>query len=224
MAYKNKQDADKYYQEYYFRKYGHYPKPLIRKSKEEKLAKKRAWTKANADKEKAYAKKSRKKHKEQRKLDHKLWLEKNKDWSREYHKQYNKQWYQKNKVKRSLQLKQYQQTHRKEAVKYTQAYVKRNSQKVKDYNKKYGQTSIGVYRYIVVRAKKWVGIIITLEEFKKIISNPCVYCGENKNRRGIDRIDNSKGYTVENSAPCCKVCNYMKRTMTVMEFLMHIKK
>ena len=36
---------------------------------------------------------------------------------------------------------------------------------------------------------------------------------------GIDRIDSSKGYTVENSVPCCKYCNTAKNTMSVDEFL-----
>ena len=36
---------------------------------------------------------------------------------------------------------------------------------------------------------------------------------------GIDRIDSSKGYTVENSVACCKYCNTAKNTMSVDEFL-----
>jgi len=34
----------------------------------------------------------------------------------------------------------------------------------------------------------------------------CVYCGD-KNRIGLDRIDNSKGHTKHNVVPCCYECN-----------------
>ena len=56
---------------------------------------------------------------------------------------------------------------------------------------------------------------LTREEFAELISKPCVYCGAKpryvKQRTyrsglkitGIDRIDNSKGYTVENCVSCC---------------------
>lgn len=35
---------------------------------------------------------------------------------------------------------------------------------------------------------------------------------------GIDRKDNTKGYITNNSVPCCKDCNYMKRELTFEEF------
>lgn len=36
---------------------------------------------------------------------------------------------------------------------------------------------------------------------------------------GIDRVDNNKGYTITNSVPCCKDCNFAKRDMTHDEFI-----
>lgn len=96
------------------------------------------------------------------------------------------------------------------------------------------------------KAKKR-GIEWTLsdEEFEKICSQNCAYCGAepiqrqwkmgNKNRgsgyhirlsterlNGIDRIDNSKGYTVENATACCGICNSMKLALTVDQFLTHL--
>lgn len=35
---------------------------------------------------------------------------------------------------------------------------------------------------------------------------------------GLDRLDNTKGYTKDNVAPCCTVCNSAKGTLTVTEF------
>lgn len=59
---------------------------------------------------------------------------------------------------------------------------------------------------------------LTKEEFKDITSKPCRYCNTTKNI-GIDRVDNTQGYILENCAPCCKRCNRAKDTMGVDEFL-----
>lgn len=79
---------------------------------------------------------------------------------------------------------------------------------------------------------------LSLEEFKKIISGNCNYCGKepvlsgiskNYNKtgvpvknNGIDRLDNKIGYTINNCVPCCKMCNFMKKNYIVSEFLNHI--
>lgn len=39
---------------------------------------------------------------------------------------------------------------------------------------------------------------------------------------GIDRVDNDIGYTIENTVPCCKVCNFAKRNMSLKDFLIWI--
>lgn len=64
---------------------------------------------------------------------------------------------------------------------------------------------------------------LTLEEFRTIISKPCAYCGhiEELEYNGVDRIDNSKGYSVDNCTAACKACNRMKSDHTVMEFKNH---
>ena len=82
------------------------------------------------------------------------------------------------------------------------------------------------------RGREWC---LTLEQFLDITSKPCHYCGlawsrtvPNKNNHqmygvykfnGIDRMNNTAGYTITNSVPCCKFCNRAKDTMTVEEFL-----
>jgi hypothetical protein len=40
---------------------------------------------------------------------------------------------------------------------------------------------------------------------------------------GIDRIDSSRGYTPENTVPCCSTCNLMKSDSTHEAFLAHIE-
>lgn len=45
---------------------------------------------------------------------------------------------------------------------------------------------------------------------ENIITQPCTYCGNTKNV-GCDRIDNSKGHTIENVIPACYDCNTLRR-------------
>lgn len=76
------------------------------------------------------------------------------------------------------------------------------------------------------------------EDFLLITKSNCVYCGAEPNQvedrkynaygtytyNGIDRVDNTKGYTLDNVAPCCGICNIMKRAMSEDGFLTHIKR
>jgi len=56
---------------------------------------------------------------------------------------------------------------------------------------------------------------ITEEEYSIIVVDNCRYCGGLQDRgfNGIDRIDSRLGYTVENCVSCCKMCNYMKKSL-----------
>jgi hypothetical protein len=77
---------------------------------------------------------------------------------------------------------------------------------------------------------------LTFDQFKKITSSNCHYCGANPSQvverltrfnghyvyNGIDRVDSTKGYIEDNCVPCCKACNWMKNKMTREAFLGHI--
>jgi hypothetical protein len=94
---------------------------------------------------------------------------------------------------------------------------------------------------------------LNFEQFKILIQKKCFYCGSEPkpynyylkndgsvkkmctkvyqetidrswiNANGIDRVDNNKGYTVANSAPCCEQCNRAKLDWTHNEFMNWIK-
>ncbi len=64
---------------------------------------------------------------------------------------------------------------------------------------------------------------LTLQQFSSICTSPCSYCG-NKDLNGVDRIDNTQGYTLENSTSCCFICNRMKSNHQSGAFLKHIQK
>jgi hypothetical protein len=88
-----------------------------------------------------------------------------------------------------------------------------------------------LYNGYVCRAKnKSKEFSLTKEKFREITKQNCFYCGAEpqqtarKDREypytynGIDRINNTKGYTDDNIVPCCGVCNKMKLEMSTDEF------
>lgn len=73
------------------------------------------------------------------------------------------------------------------------------------------------------------------EEFIKLLKGNCYYCGIKPSTlysksfysifyNGVDRVDNKKGYTKENSVSCCKMCNISKNNNTEEDFIKWIQK
>lgn len=71
--------------------------------------------------------------------------------------------------------------------------------------------------------RKGVVFDITLSFMRDEIAKGCVYCGDVENV-GLDRIDNSKGHTVDNVVPCCYVCNCARNDNFNHEEMLHIGK
>jgi hypothetical protein len=74
----------------------------------------------------------------------------------------------------------------------------------------------GVYKFNARR--KGVVWHLTRDQFREIVAAPCRYCGAAP-AGGVDRLDNSSGYTPGNAVPACSPCNYAKRQMSAAEFL-----
>ena len=60
---------------------------------------------------------------------------------------------------------------------------------------------------------------LTTEQFMLFWNHPCHYCGQAIDTIGLDRVDNNKGYLVDNIVPCCTICNRMKSHMGVRDFI-----
>ena len=68
------------------------------------------------------------------------------------------------------------------------------------------------------RAKsKLIYFSLSIEEFNQMSKSSCSYCGV-QGPNGIDRKNNSKGYTLDNCVPCCKHCNYVKGDLSQDDF------
>lgn len=69
-------------------------------------------------------------------------------------------------------------------------------------------------------AKRKLAFELTQDQYQKIRRKPCHYCGlHSKHHIGIDRLDNSQGYTIVNSRPSCTTCNMMKKTYSRDSFV-----
>lgn len=95
-----------------------------------------------------------------------------------------------------------------------------------------------IFRRIKGSAKhRKIDFSLTVENVKNLCSQDCFYCkappimvanNENKTaipmlRNSIDRHDNSLGYTLENSKPCCSWCNWAKSTHSAEDFLKYLR-
>jgi hypothetical protein len=87
-----------------------------------------------------------------------------------------------------------------------------------------------------------LSISITFNDFLTITSKDCEYCGDPPNKRfpvklykgndhtryyfynGIDRVNPSIGYEIDNCVPCCENCNYAKSDLSRENFLLMIEK
>jgi hypothetical protein len=108
----------------------------------------------------------------------------------------------------------------------TSRYGKRETELSKKYPEGYGKVK-GSYAATLLRGIKknatkrnisWN--IPDLEAFE-LCTKPCHYCGLKRylpERNGLDRIDNSKGYSLDNVVTCCKWCNSGKQQRTEEEF------
>jgi hypothetical protein len=83
-----------------------------------------------------------------------------------------------------------------------------------------GQTQRGRFTKYKAQAKsRNYPFELDEDQFLSFWEKPCHYCGDKIDGIGIDRIDNSLGYTIENCVPCCEDCNRMKMTKTIEQFL-----
>ena|SRR5687767_9662289 len=88
-----------------------------------------------------------------------------------------------------------------------------------------------LYRYKKRAKKLKLDWTLTDEQCEKLFDSPCYYCDTVKyssikntghstpfEYNGIDRVDNSRGYSSDNVVPCCGRCNSAKNKFTLGEF------
>jgi len=94
------------------------------------------------------------------------------------------------------------------------------------------------YQYKKSAKKRNLEFNLTKEEFKKISSENCYYCGAEPKEQlnfltrngtpmyngscisnGIDRLNNNEGYTTKNSVSACSQCNFSKHKLDAKSYI-----
>ena len=86
-------------------------------------------------------------------------------------------------------------------------------------------------RYKINATDRGYNFDLSKDEFKSLTKQNCYYCNAEPSLTckpkyanggylysGVDRLDNSFGYTLDNCVPCCYTCNIAKHCMTQDEF------
>lgn len=105
---------------------------------------------------------------------------------------------------------------RKENPKKTQAQRKRYYIKYKN-NPRNPRYYFAQYQHSA--KKRNIFWELTFEQFMIFWQKPCFYCKANIISIGIDRVDNDKGYEIDNLVPCCYLCNRMKMDLPQIDFI-----
>lgn len=94
-------------------------------------------------------------------------------------------------------------------------WQKNNKEKVRGYYRKNKEKP--QYRFASAKGgakSRGLSWDLTLEQFEEFTKLPCYYCQNKLNHNttgsGLDRIDNNKGYSVDNCLPCCSTCNSVR--------------
>jgi len=143
---------------------------------------------------------------------------KNKENKKVCNKKSHQKYYLKNKEKILANNKQWHKNHPESFNKYFKQWKEKNKERYLELIKAWRKTSKGKYKEYRDNAKRRGFIFnITLDEFTKLLNEPCYYCGEKSD--GLDRLDSLIGYLIDNIVPCCSMCNFMKQTYTEEEFV-----
>lgn len=97
-------------------------------------------------------------------------------------------------------------------------------------------------RYKVEAERRGLAFLLSEDTFQDLTVSKCHYCGRTPSNQassmplevstmehgiylynGIDRMDNTVGYTPSNCVPCCTMCNLSKRDIDYDKFCLYIK-
>lgn len=101
----------------------------------------------------------------------------------------------------------------------------RNKDSMRERLTEYYWTLTSQYHSYLKNAKKKNNeFLLSKDDCKQFYNTICKYCNTEYKGLGIDRVNNQIGYILSNCVPCCKICNWMKRDLSLEDFLNHIKK
>lgn len=145
---------------------------------------------------------------------------------------YRRQHYTRNKERINQKNREFYAKNREKADARHREYVAENREEIKQYKKSYREQNIahiqkqlystkGRFQHLRGLAKKrGLEVLMTFEQYEQLIAKgSCDYCSGplSKTGGGLDRLDNNKGYVIENVVPCCGNCNKLRQNLLAPE-------
>lgn len=121
---------------------------------------------------------------------------------------------------KALRMREYRKNNLEKDREYQRNYFLKNKQRIYEINKVTKIKPKTRYTKCVNYSKsRQIEFNLTLEEYSALCNLPCYYCSDVKYNSGygLDRIDNNKGYTIENVIPCCGDCNVTRSDIYTVE-------
>ena len=155
-------------------------------------------------------------------------IKKWRDSNKEKVQSYSKKWRDENKDKIRDLKSEWRKKNKDKIRKQQKRWRDKNPEKIRSYSRKQleKRKNNPVYRYHKYKysAKKRGYIFnLTKDTFISLLNFTCHYCNSSENI-GVDRKDNNIGYIKENCLPCCKECNYLKKSLSYEHFTSLCKK
>ena len=167
-----------------------------------------------------------------------------KAYNKAYHRIYQKKYNQEHKEEIKIYREKYAQEHKKEMKMYNKKYAQEHKEEInarirkryqkgtvrrrvksKDSRIKYSNRSSSKYSTYKSNAKQRnLSFNLTFGQFMTFWQKPCAYCNNSIETIGLDRIDNERGYELDNVMPCCRQCNVSRSDYSQIEFIKHCKK
>ncbi len=169
-----------------------------------------------------YQKKYRAEHREQLRIKRREWRERNKnDINLCYREYYTRNREEIRKERRKNYTENKDEYHKK-FKKYRDAHPEIIKAAAKRYGVRNNHRPEVRYKNAKLSAKRRsISFDLTCEQYVKLIGPECFYCngffGRVTTGVGLDRMDNSKGYTIDNCVSCCKSCNGIKNSILTVE-------
>lgn len=123
-------------------------------------------------------------------------------------------------------IREYRELNKTKKSQYNKEYYMTNLEKLTQYRHRHEQKKTLKSRFRTAKGsakKRNLEFILTFDQYSIEVIKPCYYCADYFKGNeigtgvGLDRVNNSKGYIIENVVPCCAHCNYLKSDIYSVE-------
>jgi hypothetical protein len=101
-------------------------------------------------------------------------------------------------------------------------WMRANKSKVSAYNATYRKSRPELHAWRNYKGnaeRRGIEFLLVREHFLDLVTDNCFYCTASPNPlNGIDRVDNSQGYTEDNVVTACRLCNRAKNDLSREKF------